>query len=102
MSHDLDSAFASALLQLSEAPLYEADAVRCEYNCSSRGVCLDGRCLCAVGYSGSNCELPCRSDCAGHGLCMAGTCVCASGFAGVSQPRRLHTNGLHNTTYRHS
>ena len=83
MSHDLDNAFAASLLQLSEMQLYEADAVRCEYNCSSRGVCLDGRCLCAVGYSGSNCELPCRSDCAGHGLCMSGTCVCAAGFTGA-------------------
>ena len=59
----------AALLQTSE--VFLADAMRCEFNCSTRGVCLDGRCLCAVGYSGNNCHLPCRSDCAGHGLCVA-------------------------------
>lgn len=60
--------------------------------CSSRGVCIEGQCFCAVGYSGSDCSQSCPSaydgdkglKCTGHGKCGADNkCQCEPGWAGT-------------------
>ena len=59
----------------------------CDNRCSDRGLCIDGMCMCAVGYSGENCEVEspdivqCAKTC-NHGSCMYGKCECDKGFRG--------------------
>jgi syndecan 4 len=52
--------------------------------CSDKGECFMGKCICKPGYTGENCgtELPC--DCSGHGVCHGGACVCNPGFKGTN------------------
>jgi len=70
----------------------------CANGCSGNGLCLDGKCVCNVGFKGAdcatlicadpsktgpNCDLPkCPRDCSGNGLCMNGKCACWTGFVG--------------------
>lgn len=72
---------------------------KCANDCSGNGLCLDGRCICNVGFdgpdctgkicsdpamSGPRCDIPrCSNDCTGKGLCMNGKCACWLGFSGV-------------------
>ncbi|KAL4617104.1 N-acetylglucosamine-1-phosphodiester alpha-N-acetylglucosaminidase isoform X1 [Arapaima gigas] len=53
-------------------------------NCSGRGTCEDGRCVCQEGWAGPACDTPvCQSPtCDGHGLCTRGGCVCDAGWTG--------------------
>jgi len=58
-------------------------------NCSGRGVCVGGECLCYGGYHGADCSLSsdsvvCVPDCSRHGLLESDkqTCVCQSGWTG--------------------
>ena len=65
--------------------------------CNGHGVCEQGVCGCATGYSGSWCERcapgfldypECSTDqcfpdpCNGHGACEAGACTCFTGYTG--------------------
>merc|ERR1719161_3174726 len=70
----------------------------CANNCNANGLCLDGKCICNVGFNGADCaektcedprktgprcDMPrCYNDCGGRGLCMNGKCQCWSGFLG--------------------
>merc|ERR1711998_371854 len=76
----------------------------CHNNCSGHGVCVDGICKCALGYTGDDCsdsnsESPCpstalgtcnghgectkiRTRCEKYGVCLLGTCVCDGGWSG--------------------
>jgi len=60
----------------------------CPNNCSNHGVCRDGRCACADGYSGDSCQLErggtCNGGCSKHGVCRTGRCYCQLGFTGPS------------------
>lgn len=57
--------------------------MKCEYNCSNRGICgTDANCKCYRGFAGKICELyiPCPSNCTSvdNGLCESnGTCLCS-------------------------
>ncbi|KFP88943.1 Tenascin-R [Acanthisitta chloris] len=57
--------------------------LRCPAGCGSRGLCVDGECVCEEGFTGEDCsQLRCPRDCSGKGYCANGTCVCQEGFAG--------------------
>lgn len=58
----------------------------CPFQCSGRGSCLQGRCICYEGFTGLGCEVAspiCPADCSGHGKCVNSKCVCESGYGGV-------------------
>ena len=59
-------------------------------NCSGKGQCMDGACLCYAGFTGMNCEInidDCISvNCSGQGQCVDGNssyaCICNPGLTG--------------------
>ncbi|KAM6124250.1 LOW QUALITY PROTEIN: tenascin-R [Pterocles gutturalis] len=64
----------------------------CPRGCSSRGVCLEGQCICDNDYGGEDCsQLRCPTGCGSRGL-WDGECVCEEGFTGedCSQLRCPH------------
>lgn len=71
----------------------------CPDRCPTSRRCVDGRCVCAAGLVGTDCDVPiCPNDCysqLGHGKCdaSAGRCLCQRGYAGgdCSQLRRRST-----------
>ncbi|XP_021361114.1 attractin-like isoform X3 [Mizuhopecten yessoensis] len=55
----------------------------CQKDCSTKGVCVDGRCQCQPGYSGDYCEVgPCPNNCT-NGQCVQDKCQCTAGFIGM-------------------
>lgn len=69
----------------------------CPNSCSGNGLCLDGTCMCNVGFRGADCSASvcsgsfvgsqcdieaCPNDCSGQGLCMGGACICWANFVG--------------------
>lgn len=68
-----------------------------EVNCSNGGTCVDGDCICKVGYSGSNCEyytdLCANINCQNGGECIEGNCDCLTGFAGENCQNELAPPG---------
>ena len=55
----------------------------CPFNCSNHGLCVNGKCKCAPGFSGDACDdasAACPGSsvpCSGHGFCMSsGQCSC--------------------------
>lgn len=70
----------------------------CPNECSGRGLCLDGNCLCSESNLGSDCSqvgsvftddpglgllvAACPRDCGGNGLCLNGKCLCRSDYTG--------------------
>ncbi|KAI3516059.1 hypothetical protein L1887_14968 [Cichorium endivia] len=54
-------------------------------SCNSNGDCVDGKCLCFVGFDGHDCSKGiCPSNCNGNGKCLKnGICQCADGFTGI-------------------
>ena len=68
----------------------------CPDRCPANRRCVAGKCVCAAGWVGTDCDVPiCPSDCysqLGHGKCdvSAGRCLCHRGYAGsdCSQLRR--------------
>lgn len=61
------------------------DMQRCEEDCNSQGMCLQGQCLCSRGWAGSNCaQQRCPDDCSGVGFCFTGRCRCKTGYDGVN------------------
>jgi hypothetical protein len=52
-------------------------------DCSEHGIFMHGRCYCAVGFEGPNCEIAQHAvDCSEHGVAAAGRCYCDSGYDG--------------------
>ena len=61
----------------------------CANNCSNRGTCVNGTCVCYPGYLGDDCSrLACPSHCSHHGICNYGQCVCYHGYMGESCDQR--------------
>ncbi|CAL8365990.1 unnamed protein product [Arctogadus glacialis] len=55
----------------------------CPGNCSGRGRCEAGRCVCDAGSSGAACAYQsCPAGCRGRGRCVEGRCVCRRAFSG--------------------
>ena len=82
---------------------------QCPYNCSApeRGVCKNGVCDCAAGYTGIGCEREvCPSNCSLNGICDQGRgrCLCATGHKGADCAVPLTTpmwrNELHPSAPR--
>eukprot|EP00301_Raphidiophrys_heterophryoidea_P027719 c9793_g1_i1.p1 GENE.c9793_g1_i1~~c9793_g1_i1.p1 ORF type:complete len:1252 (-),score=265.64 c9793_g1_i1:188-3916(-) len=63
----------------------------CPRNCSNRGPCMSGTCICPAGFGGDDCSkvvLACPNLCSGQGICESrddGTafCRCKPGFSGA-------------------
>ncbi|XP_050307632.1 multiple epidermal growth factor-like domains protein 8 [Anthonomus grandis grandis] len=86
----------SMLLLLYSDTNYVLDGFRAEYqisacpgNCTGRGYCLKGRCVCnGAEWGGMDCSRRlCSNDCGKHerpvrGHCNKGRCLCRSGYAG--------------------
>ncbi|XP_034560964.1 tenascin-like [Notolabrus celidotus] len=55
----------------------------CPNECNDQGRCVDGKCVCFPGYSGTDCsESNCPGNCNNKGKCVNGQCVCDPGFTG--------------------
>mmetsp|Transcript_21241 Transcript_21241/g.54182 ORF Transcript_21241/g.54182 Transcript_21241/m.54182 type:complete len:262 (+) Transcript_21241:100-885(+) len=66
---------------LSVAVMHEV--AQCSKDCSGRGLCVGGKCLCHDGFYGEACHLTrCPEDCSGRGYCESGSCVCEVGYEG--------------------
>ena len=73
-------------------------ARRCAHGCFAhrgQGACHDGRCVCALGFSGVACNHTCGGGtnaslhCSGHGRCVDGAvCECEPGYGGAACERR--------------
>ena len=55
--------------------------------CGNDGVCINGKCICANGWTGVNCQIkpqnPCSNiNCGAHGSCTNGKCICKDGWIG--------------------
>ncbi|KAI3759066.1 hypothetical protein L6452_06639 [Arctium lappa] len=57
----------------------------CPNSCNSNGDCVDGKCICFLGFDGHDCsKRSCPSNCNGHGKCLKnGICECSDGFTGI-------------------
>jgi len=71
----------------------------CPNACNGNGLCMNGLCMCNVGFrgvdcsdkvcadpkmTGPNCDMvACPNDCSAKGLCLKGKCICQTGYAGV-------------------
>jgi len=58
----------------------------CPGNCSCKGVCVDGKCLCDPGFFGPDCSISlsvCVYHCSGAGLCEASQCTCVDGYSNM-------------------
>ena len=94
---------------------------KCPDNCSDKGNCIAGVCVCSKGYKGKNCSIEddgsdpdpkkeCPNDCSGHGECDTekGECDCLDGWVGedcseetktiCSNQRWVSGNGLMSYT----
>ena len=71
--------------------------------CQNGGSCEDGKCQCATGFSGTNCEVnnnPCANvTCYYGGVCLTGTCICPGHTSGtdcsvLETPSKMYLTGV--------
>lgn len=65
-----------------------------------RGVCWFGKCVCAAGWHGPECEIEnvetsvqrctAEDECSLHGECFFGKCICNQGFTGTQCELKLY------------
>jgi len=73
-----------------------AAAQACPADCSGRGLCFAGECVCGVHWTGPDCSVTvggCPNDCSGQGVCSADGCLCDAGFAGDACDVRTAADG---------
>ncbi|XP_030761458.1 multiple epidermal growth factor-like domains protein 8 isoform X2 [Sitophilus oryzae] len=101
------AASGSMLLLLYSDTNYVLDGFRAEYtisacpgNCTGRGYCLKGRCICNdAQWGGPDCSRKlCPNECGKkerHGQCDKGHCICRSGYSGrsCSLPEKSPSDG---------
>jgi len=71
------------LLALASAAIVHGCATQAD--CSNKGQCRSGSCVCHDGWGGADCTLSttdCPSFCFGHGDCLGGKCSCDLGYTG--------------------
>ncbi|XP_071710687.1 uncharacterized protein [Rutidosis leptorrhynchoides] len=58
---------------------------QCPDSCNSNGDCVNGKCVCFLGFDGHDCsKRSCPSKCSAHGKCLKnGICQCLDGFTGI-------------------
>ncbi|XP_078435512.1 metalloendopeptidase / zinc ion binding protein [Wolffia australiana] len=58
---------------------------QCPSSCHFNGDCINGTCLCFLGFQGRDCsQKVCLGDCSGHGTCgKNGICICHEGWTGI-------------------
>merc|ERR1712048_570078 len=74
-------------LDYGDVIMFETDACGGSISqCSGRGRCVEGACVCNSGWSSHDCgiALECPSNCNNRGLCIEGICECLPGFKGQS------------------
>ncbi|MES2622501.1 MAG: hypothetical protein V4615_16740 [Bacteroidota bacterium] len=58
-----------------------------DVNCQNGGICNEGKCFCASGFKGTNCQTqinPCDTiTCLNGGVCVTGNCNCPTRFTGI-------------------
>ncbi|XP_038581252.1 tenascin-X isoform X2 [Micropterus salmoides] len=69
----------------------------CPNECSDQGRCVDGKCICFPGFSGSDCsESNCPGNCNNNGRCVNGQCICDPGFTGPDCLQRSCPDNCNN------
>ncbi|KAL7607136.1 uncharacterized protein LOC111920667 [Lactuca sativa] len=60
-------------------------STQCPNSCNSNGDCVNGKCICFLGFHGHDCsKRSCPRNCNGNGKCLKnGICQCADGFTGI-------------------
>jgi hypothetical protein len=87
----------------------EEEADPCEGKfCFNGGTCVNGTCVCANGYTGSDCSVA-PDVCAGitcfnGGYCANGACVCPQGYTGANcsqqvTPSAIRVNSVRVTSF---
>ncbi|XP_037548970.1 tenascin [Nematolebias whitei] len=75
----------------------KSDTEDCPNECSDQGRCVDGKCVCFAGYSGTDCsQSNCPGNCNNNGRCVNGECVCDPGFSGLDCSQRVCPNNCNN------
>ena len=69
----------------------------CPFNCSYKGECINGQCVCLPSYRGEFCEqdkcpLVNNIECGSNGNCHNESCVCDSGYVGYDCSLSLNTS----------
>ncbi|NWI70857.1 TENR protein, partial [Todus mexicanus] len=82
----------------------DCSQLRCPHDCSGKGDCVNGTCICHEGYAGEDCGwLHCPNACSGRGVCQDGLCVCEEGYEGqdcsaVAPPENLRVTGIDDSS----
>jgi len=64
-------------------------STQCKNNCSLRGLCVNGKCNCNPGYTGSECQYD-MSQCNGNGSVVNSTqCTCNTGYGPSTGTKNL-------------
>mmetsp|Transcript_26545 Transcript_26545/g.61990 ORF Transcript_26545/g.61990 Transcript_26545/m.61990 type:complete len:1143 (+) Transcript_26545:186-3614(+) len=73
---------------------------KCPQDCSGNGLCMNGLCMCNVGFEGQDCSTlvgldasetgvlggsapTCANNCSNHGSCTNGACACEASYTGI-------------------
>lgn len=74
---------------LTFAIIFSCNPEKCKgVNCLNGGACIDNKCICPTGYTGTYCEMPPLVDpcstvtCRNGGTCDSGICTCPIGTTG--------------------